>query len=92
LDGSHQTSRHTPVYGAYLDLQRAITEDGWKLIAYPKAKAFRLYHMAEDPQEMLDLANKPEHEAKLRQLFEALLKLAKSLNDPLDLRAAFAQP
>jgi choline-sulfatase len=80
------------VYGAYLDLQRAITADGWKLIVYPKAKAFRLYHLADDPQEMHDLAGKPEHEVKRQQLFETLLTLATSMNDPLDLRAAFAQP
>jgi len=92
LDGSQKASRHTPVYGAYLDLQRAITADGWKLIVYPKAKAFRLYHLADDPQEMHDLAGKPEHEVKRQQLFETLLTLATSMNDPLDLRAAFAQP
>jgi choline-sulfatase len=44
------------IYGAYLSVQRSITEDGYKLIVYPKANnTVRLYHVAEDPHELKDL-------------------------------------
>jgi choline-sulfatase len=77
------------VYGAYLDLQRAVIDDGWKLILYPKAKVARLYHVAEDPMEKNDLANDPSMAGKKRDLFARLLELQKDLGDPLDLTTVF---
>jgi arylsulfatase A-like enzyme len=84
-----EKSRYESVYGAYLELQRAITHEGWKLIAYPKAKVLRLYHLAEDPQEMQDLAAKPEHAAKLKDLLQRLVKLSTELGDQVDLTKVF---
>ncbi len=91
LNGEQKTSSYDSVYGAYLELQRAVTHDGWKLIAYPKAKAIRLYHLAADPQEMTDLAAKPEHATMKKQMFERLVKLAVDLGDQVDLQAAFGK-
>ena len=91
LNGEQKTSSYDSVYGAYLDLQRAVTHDGWKLIAYPKAKVLRLYHLAEDPQEMTDLAAKPEHSAMKKQMFERLVKLSADLGDKADLTAVFGE-
>jgi choline-sulfatase len=84
-----EKSRYDSVYGAYLELQRAITHEGWKLIAYPKAKALRLYHLADDPQEMQDLAAKPEHAAKVKDLLQRLVKLSTELGDQVDLAKVF---
>lgn len=84
-------SRYESVYGAYLGLQRAITHGGWKLIAYPKANVLRLYHLAQDPLEMQDLAGVPEHAAMKRSLFERLVKLSGDLGDTVDLREVFPQ-
>ena len=86
-----EKSRYESVYGAYLELQRAITHDGWKLIAYPKAKVLRLYHLAEDPQEMRDLAAKPEHAAKVKDLLQRLVKLSADLHDEVDLTKVFGE-
>jgi arylsulfatase A-like enzyme len=91
LSGEQKQSSYESVYGAYLDLQRAVTNDGWKLIAYPKVKVLRLYHLAEDPQEMHDLAAKPEHAAMKKEMFDRLVKLSADLNDKVDLRNAFPQ-
>lgn len=84
-----EKSRYESVYGAYLELQRAITHEGWKLIAYPKAEVLRLYHLAEDPQEMQDLAAKPEHAAKVKDLLQRLVKLSTELGDQVDLTKVF---
>jgi choline-sulfatase len=86
-----EKSRYESVYGAYLELQRAITHDGWKLIAYPKAKVLRLYHLAEDPQEMQDLAAKTEHAAKVKDLLQRLVKLSTDLHDKVDLTKVFGE-
>lgn len=84
-------SAHDPVYGAYLNLQRSITKDGWKLLLYPQARVARLYHVAEDPHELHDLAGRPETAARQRELFAALQGLQERYGDPLDLRATFPQ-
>ena len=78
-----------PVYGGYLELQRAIVTGGWKLIAYPKAPKLRLYHVADDPDEMKDLADDPAQSSKMKEMFGKLLDLQKKMDDKLDLLEAF---
>lgn len=89
LNGTQKQSSYESVYGAYLELQRAVTHDGWKLIAYPKAKVLRLYHLAEDPQEMTDLAAKPEHAALKKEMYARLVKLSADLGDQVELKTVF---
>ena len=90
LNRERKKSNYDSIYGAYLELQRAITHDGWKLIAYPKAKILRLYHLTDDPSEMIDLAGKVEHSALKQSLLERLAKQSKEFGDKLDLSQTFA--
>jgi choline-sulfatase len=87
LSGEQKRSPYDSIYGGYLELQRAITHDGWKLIAYPKAGVVRLYHVADDPQEMHDLASDPQQAQRKTDLFERLVKLQRELGDKLVLPA-----
>lgn len=73
------------IYGSYLQSQRSISHDGWKLIAYPKAKVLRLYHLVNDPDEAVDLAGRPEHAMRVASLFDRLVALQQELGDGLDL-------
>ena len=73
------------VYGAYMNLQRMIRKDGFKLLIYPKIGKVLLFDMENDPNEMNNLADKPEYAKKVESLFTALLKLQKKYNDPLSL-------
>lgn len=84
-------SKYQAVYGAYRDLQRMVTQDGWKLIVYPEAKVARLYHLAADPQEMHDLAGDPATLGRQKALFAELRKLQPQFGDTLDLTATFPQ-
>ncbi len=77
------------VYGAYLDLQRAVAADGWKLILYPKAGVARLYHLDEDPEEMNDLAADPAMAGRMGTLFSKLRGLQEEFGDALDLTETF---
>jgi arylsulfatase A-like enzyme len=88
LSGAGQT-RHDPVYGAYMDLQRSVTADGWKLIVYPQAQATRLYHLADDPRELHDRAAEPAEQPRIEQLFAALREQQARFDDPLDLAKSF---
>ena len=92
LGGGRAESCYPTGFCAYLELQRAITHDGWKLILYPKAKVARLYHLADDPGEARDLAADPAHAERRRDLFKRLLALQKELADKVDLTAAFPNP
>ena len=89
LNRERKKSNYDSIYGAYLELQRAITHDGWKLIAYPKAKILRLYHLTDDPSEIIDLAGKVEHSALKQSLLERLAKQSKEFGDKLDLSQTF---
>lgn len=91
LSGGRTQSAYEAVYGAYLGLQRAVTHGGWKLIAYPKAGALRLYHLDEDPAETVDLAADPRHARRKAELFGRLIAMEKQLGGGLDLRTAFPE-
>jgi arylsulfatase A-like enzyme len=58
---------------AYTDLQRAVREDRWKLIVYPKVNKTQLFDLRADPAEMHDLAADPQHAEDVKRL-TALLK------------------
>ncbi len=83
LNGKQKTSSYESIFGAYLELQRAITHEGWKLITYPKAGVTRLYDLAADPQEMKDLAADPKHARRKAELMSRLIALQKKLGDKL---------
>lgn len=79
------------IYGAYLDAQRAVTMDGYKLILYPRVPVARLYNLVEDPKEMDDLADKPGSTPIMSKLFARLLDLQEEVGDTLDLKAAYPE-
>lgn len=89
LRGERQDS-YPAIYGAYLDRQRAVVRDGYKLILYPQIQKLRLFHLETDPREGIDLA---EGEADVRPLVKDLLRsmeeLQQETGDRLDLRQAF---
>jgi arylsulfatase A-like enzyme len=71
------------IYGAYKNLQRMITKDGFKLLHYPEAEVYRLFNLNKDPYEMNDLAERTEYAPKLKELKTALLELQKEMSDPM---------
>ena len=88
--GQREEHVYDAIYGAYLQLQRSVTMDGYKLIVYPKAARTRLYNLKTDPLEMNDLANAKEYEPTKKKLFQRLLQLQEQMDDKLDLRSVFA--
>ncbi len=78
------------VYGAYMDTQRMIRKDGFKLILYPRNQELLLFDLNADPLEMNDLSDNPQYAAKVRNLFEGLLSLQAQMEDPLDLMDSFS--
>ncbi|MEX0742229.1 MAG: sulfatase-like hydrolase/transferase, partial [Phycisphaeraceae bacterium] len=89
LRGEKSPAAREAIYGAYLELQRAVIDNGWKLILYPKARVARLYHVAADPDELRDLATAPAHAGRRAELFQRLRLMQGELADPLDLTTSF---
>jgi arylsulfatase A-like enzyme len=91
LTGQTKQSHLKSVYGAYLDVQRAIIDDGYKLILYPEAKVARLYHLAKDPHEMKDLAANPKSRRVMKSLFSKFLAQQQALGDKLEIASVFPE-
>jgi len=85
VDGTQTKSHYNAIYGGYVDSQRMIRRDGFKLMVYPKINKILLFDMEKDPEEMNDLSELPEYSNKRNELFLELLQLQKELNDPLDI-------
>lgn len=73
---------HDAVFGTFTDTQRSIeTDDGGKLIFYPKQDRWQLFDLKSDPLELRDLANEGHPRfAALRDRLEAWRKEA---GDPI---------
>ncbi len=69
---------HDAVFGSFTDTQRSIeTDDGWKLVYYPKLDRWQLFDRNTDPLELRDLANAGHPRfAALKDRLEAWRKAA----------------
>ncbi len=85
VSGEQTKSNYNAIYNGYVDLQRMIRKDGFKLIIYPKIKKVLLFDLTNDPEEMNNLADNAAYKEKVEILFNDLVKLQKDMNDPLDL-------
>ena len=77
---------------AYKNVQRAISADRWKLIRYPVVDQTQLFDLQADPQETTNLAGKPEHAGKVRELMALLKKEMLASDDAAPLQVADPKP
>ncbi len=85
INADSNKSHYQSIYGGYINYQRMIRKDGFKLLLYPKLKKVLLFDLKNDPEEMNDLASNENYKDKISTLYNDLVKLQKELNDPLDL-------
>lgn len=91
IKNPEKASSYSEIYGAYINLQRMVRTEEFKLIVYPNARKIRLFNIVDDPEEMNDLANNPRFEKVKLDLIEKLKKQQKIMNDPLDLSNNFPE-
>lgn len=91
LRGTTNTSAQTALYGAFRDLQRAVSADGFKLILYPAVPKALLFDLKRDPEEITDLSADPKYRAIAKRLFSQLTELQRKYDDRLDLRKTFPE-
>lgn len=61
-------SVYSCVYGYFGGLQRMIRTDRWKLVYYPQIDRYQLFDLGQDPDELQDLAGRPEHAGTMKPL------------------------
>jgi arylsulfatase A-like enzyme len=89
IQKDNNKSTYTDIYGAYINFQRMVRTDQYKLIVYPKARVIRLFDVKNDPLEMNDLAGQPEFASLKAEMVEKLKQQMVLMDDPLDLQAYF---
>ncbi len=77
---------------AYRDLQRAYRDGRWKLIRYPQVGKDQLFDLKLDPQEIVNLAERPQYAGKVAELTSSLGKLQRQFGDPAPLTVAHPRP
>ena len=76
------------LFGAYMNTQRGVRDGRWKLLTFPRVGVTRLYDLATDPGEVLDLAADPAQAGRVARMRVRLKALQVRFGDPLDLDAA----
>ena len=77
------------IYGAYMNSQRMIKKNGYKLLVYPNIQKVLLFDLKKDPLEMQNLVNDPEQSQRVKEMFSSLIKLQHEMEDPLDLSGIY---
>lgn len=67
IEGTKERVREA-LFAVNIDSQRMVRDDRWKLLWYPKLNKFQLFDLADDPDELKNLAEKPAHADKLKEM------------------------
>ncbi len=78
--------QYDAIYGAYMNLQRMVTRDHFKLVYYPEIDKTLLFDLESDPKEMNNLAEKPEYAEKIAELKKALKDAQQQTGDSLKIK------
>jgi arylsulfatase A-like enzyme len=68
-------------FTSYTDAQRAIRDQRWKLIRYPKINFSQLFDLQNDPHELNNLADRPAQAGKLKQMMALLQQAQQQYGD-----------
>jgi len=80
------------VFLPYMDLMRAVRDERWKLICYPKVNHVQLFDLRRDPDERRDLAEDRRHAATRQRLMELLAMQQREYGDTAPLRSEHPAP
>jgi len=79
------------MFNQYKNVQRSIRDGRWKLIRYPQINLTQLFDLSADPNEMNNLAEKPQYAGKVEELLALMKKAQKEFDDPCPLTSASPQ-
>ncbi len=85
-EGRKQKIRDS-VFLPYIQIQRAVRDDRWKLIAYPKAGYMQLFDLEADPNEQTNLLTGPELAPEALRLLDLMKQWQAKSDDTLEVPA-----
>ena len=80
IQGSQAEVRNS-LFTSYRHTVRAVRDAQWKLIRYPERNYTQLFDLQRDPQELNNLAEKPEFQPKKAALIQVLQTWQKEVGD-----------
>lgn len=86
------TTARSELMLAYRRTQRAIRDDRWKLIRYPEVDVTQLFDLQTDPDEINNLADRPEQKARVGKMLTRLTEMQRQFGDDLPLTIANPKP
>ncbi len=89
-DGKQPSNREA-IYGAYLDVQRMVRDERYKLFLIPKAKSVFLFDVLKDPEETKNLYGNPKYDDVVKKLAAQYLKISKEVGDMYDIPATYPE-
>jgi arylsulfatase A-like enzyme len=89
--GTKQSLRDT-VFLPYIQVQRAVRDERWKLIRYPKLGYSQLFDLQNDPNETRSVYDDPAHAAHIARLTAAMKTWQQKVGDTLVLNTGSNPP
>jgi arylsulfatase A-like enzyme len=80
------------VFLPYMEIQRAVRDERWKLIAYPKIGHLQLFDLQTDPHETTNLIDRPEYAKRVQRLQKLMMQWQTRAGDTLELPTENKQP
>lgn len=90
-EGRRETVRDS-LFLPYIQIQRAVRDERWKLIAYPKIGYLQLFDLQADPHEMTNLIDRPEHAMQIARLQSLMKQWQTKVGDTLELPTVSKTP
>jgi len=88
-----ETNKHRDtVFLSYEKGQRAVRQGDWKLYRFPLVNHSMLFNLADDPNELENLADHPQHSDRVERMMELLAEQQKTWNDKQPLTADNPRP
>ena len=71
------------LFAVYMDSQRMARDERWKLLWYPRTRTAQLFDLQSDPDELINLAERPEAADQLARMKSLLKQEQARFGDPL---------
>jgi hypothetical protein len=73
------------VFLPFIKIQRAVRDERWKLICYPRISHMQLFDLQNDPFETTNLIDRPEHAPHVQRLLALMRQWQVRVDDTLEL-------